>query len=448
MTRDDPAQIPGRRQFLLGAGAVAVGSIGWQGTARAQTERKTDIVVVGAGLAGLVAARRVADAGKEVLVLEAASRLGGRISTTMTLGSPVELGAGLLQRVNQNPLARYAQAQGLTLVPDQGDFWLTENGKDATAIAYDDLGGALDRVDRTARMAKSQGQDDSLGGRLAKEGRWSDMGRAISGPLTLGVDLGRVSSLDWIGPAGNDARIKEGMSAVIERLAAGQAVVRATPVRAIRWSGDSVLLDTVNGRVNARAAIITVSTGVLASGAITFEPALPDPVRAAIAGLPLGVLEHVGVAGKDNAFAAAPADTQAIPFANPASEAALVRLRPLGGSVAVVTFGGDYARALANQGEAALITAARERLRQVMGAQIDSKIDRAVASSWCLDPLILGARSVALPGQADARAALAKPLAGRMFFAGEATSTTAPGTLAGAWMSGEQAAADALASLS
>jgi monoamine oxidase len=247
--------------------------------------------------------------------------------------------------------------------------------------------------------------------------------------------------------SGGNLRVAGGLGAMVARVlgpAAGEVRVN-TAVRRIAWDRRDGLLELSGpfGTLAARAAIVTVSTGVLRAGGIAFAPRLPEAQRAALDGLPMGLLSKVAIraAGPDR-LGLLPGTSLYRRLADPAEPAMFFSLWPQGQDHAVGFFGGRAAWALARAGDAATVAFARAELRRLLGAQADTAFSDAVVTGWGTDPAFLGAYAYARPGNVTARAAMDAPLAGRLWFAGEAWCMDGlAGTVGGAFRSGERAAA-------
>jgi monoamine oxidase len=216
-----------------------------------------------------------------------------------------------------------------------------------------------------------------------------------------------------------------------------------TVATALRWDGPGVAVETSAGTIHAAACIVTVSTGILAAGRLRFTPALPVGVQAAIAGLPMGLLNKVALraAGADRLDL--PDSTgmdQCVAGIDAPTMASVVW--PYGADHAICFLGGSHAAAMEAPGAAEDYV--RGQWRALFGARADAAFrPGAVVTQWGQDPWALGSYAYAVPGQAGARAVLGQPLAGgRLIFAGEATRTDGlAGTVGGAFLAGEDAAA-------
>jgi monoamine oxidase len=412
-----------------------------------------DVLVVGAGAAGIAAARALHRAGLTCQVLEARDRPGGRAATdTTTLGAPFDLGATWLHAANRNPLRPLAEALGAAPF---------NHGSARVSACFD----AGQRVG-PAEMAKYDATWDGFHARLkATPMRPGDSAADLAARAGFGMGYWDATVAHWEGPvicaaplADMDARdfldtqleapdllLPGGAGALVAKLAEGLPIAFAMVVDRLEWgSGGGVVASGGFGRLAARAAIVTVPTSVLAAGAIRFDPPLPVETAQAIDDLPLGLLTKIGLR-------AAGADRLDLPaFAGIERrvareyEAALTAIAwPFGHDHLMGFVGGPAAWELSNAGPEATVAFAFEELSRHFGVRAATAIRRAGAlvSDWGRDPFSRGAYSHARPGRASARTTLAEPLAGgRLCFAGEACHPSLAATLGGAWETGEAAA--------
>jgi monoamine oxidase len=260
-----------------------------------------------------------------------------------------------------------------------------------------------------------------------------------------GVELDRASIGDYAAYDDSDVnwRVAEGYGATISAHARGLPLALDCAVKSIDHGGKRLRIETVSGVLNARAAIVTVPSQLIAEESIRFAPALPEKLAAA-AGLPLGLA--------DKAFLAL-ADAERFPeesriFGKLLPEgAANYHLRPFGRPVIEVYFGGKLARELEAAGEGALSAFAIDELASLVGNDLKPKLTPLAASAWARDSYARGSYSYALPGHEAARAKLAEPVDDRLFFAGEACSPEHFTTAHGAFEAGVTAAEQAMAAL-
>ncbi len=422
---------------------------------------EVDVVVIGAGLAGLGAATALRQAGARSVVLEAAGRIGGRACTAHPPelgGAWFDQGAIWLHNAETNPLVPIARAAGETLL--RSDEIREERSflgpRPATAAECADATAAWDRFAAAAAPLLAPGVPDvplSAVAQRLPDDPWALTVEAWEGPVICAVDADRFSLRDWHRNqlTGSNLVPEGGIGAfVTRRLGAGLDIRLRTPVSRVRWDrpGGGVAVETPSGTVQARAAIVTVSTGVLAAEAIRFDPLLPPAMQACIAALPMGLAMKVALRATGPDRLDLPPhcvlDHQAARSGEPFM---VFQCWPFGRDYVQGWVGGTPAWELARAGEAAAADFALGELRRMFGARVDRLFAGGahLVTHWDADPLVRGAYAYAVPGEADARARLAEPLAeGRLTFAGEACHTGLAGTLGGAWLTGQAAAAQAL----
>jgi monoamine oxidase len=234
---------------------------------------------------------------------------------------------------------------------------------------------------------------------------------------------------------------RQGLGMLVSKLGEQLPIVLSTPATRISWNNRDVSVETPAGRIAARAAILTVSTNVLTSGAIRFSPDLPKRQLDAAARLSLGSYDRIALQFSGNPLGLS-RDEVIVEQSNSARTGLL--LANIGGSsLCTVDVGGGFGRDLSAQGEAAMIAFAKEWLTNLFGGDVTAAVEKSSATRWNSASTILGAMSAAAPGAQGGRKILAEPL-GPLFLAGEATHETLWGTVDGAWDSGERAADGAL----
>ena len=391
-------------------------------------------VVIGGGAAGIAAARRLHDAGADVLLVEAGDRLGGRARTVELGGYPVDLGCGWLHSGKRNPWSRIADASGFTIdrsSPKWDDQWRDLGFAPAEQRAS---GEALERWEYGARAALG-GPDRPLSDFIAADDPWRPMIDAISG-YANGANLDQVSLHDWAayeGAAGAENwAMREGYGALVVSHAAGVPVRFATPVTRIDHRGPTLRLETPAGAIEADRAIVAVPTPVLAAGALAFDPPLPAKQAAADA-LPLGLADKVFLHIADPPW---PAHSHLIGNAHSAMTASY-RLSPFGWPMVEAFFGGRCAEEL-EKGDAAAF--AVDELVALLGSDWRARLTPLRVTRWRREPWIGGSYSHARVGCAGQRRVLAEPVDDRIFFAGEACHASDFSTAHGAYETGVTAA--------
>ncbi len=397
--------------------------------------RADGVVVIGAGVAGLAAARSLRQEGVPVTVLEAGSRVGGRAWTTRSalLDGPFDEGAEWLHAAERNPLAHLARQRGEPVEEAFGGRArrVFVDGRAALPdeeAAFDQTWEGLDA--RAEPLLVPGRPDVPLGQALDPDDPWSATVGAWEGAIIAAADADRLSLRDWHlnRLEGQNLRVPGGLGALVLRLLGGDVELE-TPALAVRWAEPwGVTVETTRGTLRAGHCIVTVSTGVLAAGAIRFDPALPATVQEAVHGLPMGLLSKVALRAAGADRLGLPNDCLVINRIEPGQPAASLNCWSWGGDRAVAFVGGQAAWDLAAAEPGAGGAFARDLVRRAFGTRADRAFrPGAVETGWGTDPLFLGAYAYAPPGCSGMRAVLAEPLGdGRLLFAGEANSDGRP----------------------
>ena len=409
---------------------------------------QVDVVVIGAGAAGIAAARRLMRPGLLVLVLEARSRIGGRAWTVRAEGEGLDMGCGWLHSADDNVLAGRVEAEGLTLDQTPPPWRTQAFDHEMTRADQAEFGEAFAAFDQRVTEAASLvragvGEDRPASDFFDPDCRWNPRMDAISGALN-GARFAEVSSLDYdaYGDTGVNWRVREGYGRLIARL--GEAVSSITvtdcAVSRIDRSGPVLRLETNRGELMARIVILTVPNSLIASETIRIDPPVPALLEATT-GVPLGLASkvHMTVRGAGDFQP----DTQLWTRTDTA-ETGGYHLRPFGRPMIEAYFGADLAWGLEAQGPAARVAVAVSELVAALGSDMRRRLEAVAVSGWGVDPWSRGAYSHALPGHAADRAKLRTSVEDRIFLAGEATAPVYYGTAHGAWMEGERAADAAL----
>jgi len=404
-----------------------------------------DVAIIGAGAAGLGAARALADSPLSVAILEARDRIGGRAWTIQAAPDVTfDLGCGWLHSADKNSFVAIAGQLGFAVNKELPPWRERAYGDTFPQSERDDFARALDGFYERAREAAQQRDEGPAARCLDPGNRWNPMIDAISTYIN-GCELDSVSILDMDAYEDTDLnwRVRRGYGALIAAYGEPCAVVKNCNVTQIDHSDKRIRLNTSQGTLEADKVIVTVPTNLIADEAIRFSPPLPSKVDAA-RGLPLGVNDKVMLA-LEGAEAFPPEGN--LRGATMRTAMGTYHLRPFGQPCVEGFFGGRFARELEQAGDGALAAQSIDEIAGLLGNDIRRKLHPLAESRWARDPFARGAYSHALPGHAGDRAILAAPVDGRIFFAGEATSPNFFSTAHGARDSGERAAREVLQTL-
>lgn len=406
---------------------------------------EADVVIVGGGAAGIGAARRLAQSPLDVVMLEAGPRLGGRAWTRELAGHDVDLGCGWLHSAARNAWLPIAGELGFPIDTSRAAWGTQFHDLGFTPVEQAECRRIFDEW--TRRLAESPPASDRASDVLDATSEWNSYVRAIVGFIS-GARLEELSAADYVAYDANSTddnwRAPGGYGALIARSFPANVSLRLdTPVESIAIEGQGVRLRTPSGDLHARAVIVTVSTAVLARGSINLPVAL-DPWREAASRLPLGQNEKLILGFEGDS----PFEPETHVIGNPRDpRTGAYYLRPFGRALIEVFLGGEGARVLTEGGSAAAFAFAIDQLAALFGSGVRTVLRPLAVSEWTRSERIGGGYSYALPGHASARAALAQPFEQRVYFAGEATSTTDYSTAHGAHDSGVSAASEVIESL-
>lgn len=429
-----------------------------------------DVIIIGAGASGLACAAALAAAGRDVIVLEARERIGGRVHTIREpgLALPIELGAEFVHGLSREILEIVDDA-GLLLVDTGGRPYRSADRR------FTSVEGMYDRIEGIFRTAAEVSDDDlSLDDTLSL--RFSGDELASARALVRGYVEGfHAAPLDRVGvryllEADQAATIEEsaqfhlpgGYDRVIAALARGLApgsVRLGTTVTAVRWGRGAVEVEAkpVSAaeveRLRASCVVVTVPLGVLQAlpgeaGSISFDPPLPEATRNAIERLGMGAVLKLVLRVRDPVWTWRREDGERVPWdlkflhtteRIPTWWTPLPVRAPL-----IVGWAGTSSALSLPTDPPSLVAEAAASLSRALGVTREFVEDQIVAChvhDWTLDPLCRGAYSYIPAGAMDAPAALAEPVDGVLFFAGEATTGAGQnGTVHGAIASGKRAA--------
>ncbi|MEM7171539.1 MAG: NAD(P)/FAD-dependent oxidoreductase [Pseudomonadota bacterium] len=409
-----------------------------------------DVIIIGAGAAGLSAAKELALLGLSYRVVEGSHRIGGRAySEEIAPGVWFDLGCSYLHQGATNPFGPIADSLGIEINRAWDNMYEPDHIRciyNGTLLEPDER-KALDRYweacNEALEASAGRGEDRAIADLV-------DMDHPFFQPFANSLselnamDIDETSAADFMafgdddtGPS-SDIPVPGGYGNLVKAWGADVEVALNSRAEKINWSGPGVTVDTVKGSIRGRAALVTVSTGILAADHITFAPRLPDWKVEAFLSVPTGAANKICLHFDRDVFG-----TDGLGFYttwNENGEGAGVEASANGNNTAIVFVGGRHAVWLEKQGQAAGHDHAVSRVTDVFGNDIKKRITRSIVTAWAGEPWTLGSYSAAKPGQAHQRHELAKPIDGRLFFAGEATDVGAHATCHGALKSGIRAA--------
>jgi monoamine oxidase len=435
-----------RRDFLS-ASAAALAAVPALGTraSGAPLPREADIVVIGAGAAGIAAARRIMAANHRVVVVEASGQIGGRCLTDIsTFDVPFDRGARWMHNPDANPMIKLARGAGFDVSSAPQGQKIRIGRRNARAGETEEFLAALVRANRALDEASRGKIDVSCASVLPRDlGDWAGAAEFVLGANATGKDLRDVSVIDKARGQDRNAAIacRQGLGVLMAKLGEQVPVALSTPASHITWGGRDVTVETPAGKIVARAAIITVSTNVLTSGNIKLTPDIPKRQLEAATRLSLGSYDRIALQMPGNPLGLG-RDDVIIEQSN-SMRTALLFANMAGSSLCSIDVAGSFGRDLSAQGEPAMVAFAIEWLTKLFGSDAASAVKKSSATRWNAAPFVLGAMSSAAPGAQPSRRILSEPI-GSLFLAGEATHETLWGTVDGAWESGERAAEAAL----
>lgn len=405
-----------------------------------------DVVVVGAGSAGLAAAKILRAAGKSFKVLEAMGRIGGRAWTTNEdFGIPFDIGCAWLHASDRNPYFAEAEVAGWTLFHhDMGLDHLYFGRRRASEKEFEATRAADSSLQ--AMIEAHDGPEDGLSS-LLTHGHALRAAATFCGPMDFGQDDDEISIADFKAAADLDPNYftKEGFGALVARFGSDVPVELSTPVRNIRWGGPGVAVGTDRGTIRARAVIVTASPAVLAFDGIEFLPELPASHMEAIFDLPMGMLTKLPVEVVGGRFGLKPFDDLLIE--GPARHDLFFLCFPFDTDLMVGFVGGDFAWEMEAAGKEAGVDYVVHKLCDIFGNDFRKFVGRATMTNWGAERYVRGAYAATRPGKAGARAVLMEPVGERIWFAGEHLAGPLIQTCGGARLSGEATARKVVAAL-
>ncbi len=422
-----------------------------------KTTRRADVLVIGAGVSGLVAAQKLVKKGRSVIVVEGRDRVGGRVHTDRSWpGVTVDLGASWIHGQIGNPISEIVSAKKIVTKATNWEARVVfdRDGHPLTNAQIDDLEKRYkDFLAHVEHLRKESDRDatlkSALDDYLADEKPSADVRRWFTHWVNTEIEQDYAADLDDLSRdswdddkqmEGDDMLFPGGYGQIIDALAEGLDVRLGETVRRISHGDDGVTVDTTSGAFTGKYAVVTLPLGVLKEGDVEFSPALPERKKQAIDALGVGLLDKVYLRFPSAFW---PKDKQVFKYAGEhvGEFAEWLDMRGVASADVLLAFNAaKVADELEGRTDAEIEEKAMRALHAMFGESIPDPSAKLV-TRWRKDPFARGSYSHIPPG-ADSKDhdALAAPIANRLYFAGEATRRDYSATVHGAYLSGVAAA--------
>lgn len=458
-----------RREFLkLSLQLIAVSYIARSShAATTLIPSNADIIIIGAGISGIAAARLLKSKGYNVLILEARNRVGGRIWTDKSLGTPLDLGASWIHGITNNPIKQLADQFALKTLPTNYEARqvFDGNGTPLSNNADTTLSDRYEAVyDRVIALQEQRFDDDlndiswqaALTQELAEENFSSTELEELYFSLNTeleheyGADLSELSLFNFDeGSAfkGGDHLFSGGYGQVIEKLVLdgklASNIILNQVVKSINYSqSKGVKVTTEKNVFSALAVLVTLPLGVLKANTVTFTPSLPQSKQNAVKKLGVGTLNKTYFKFS-NCFWTEDDDNELFNFISSSKGhwSEWLNIHHYNQQPVLLGFNaGKYGKDIETFSDKTLISDGMQTLQKIYGKTIPDPKDYLM-TRWNADPYAKGSYSfIGVGASIKDYDELAKPVANRLFFAGEATSSQYAATVHGAFLSGEREA--------
>ncbi|MCP4007112.1 MAG: NAD(P)-binding protein [bacterium] len=426
------------------------------------------VIVIGAGFAGISAARSLRDRGYQVEILEARDRIGGRVSTVDGLGTPIDLGASWLHGGPGNPLKQIAGDATIPVhVTNYRNAWIRDiHGGSSESLSKkkffaNDFDHLLSESAawpvfqlRLRRLLRMGGPGTTLADVIERSA--DELGdEATRCVLREALESMYASPADELGiaallpesrtePVGGmlaegEEFVIGGMGRVLDAVRGDLEVRMGTPVTRVSLDESGVVVRAGDEELNADAVVVTVSVGVLKAQGIEFDPPLPKRHQRALETLDIGTMNKIVLRFRRLLW---PSRLDYFLTCGGLCSSYWNLKRYTNEPILVGLAGGQRALEIETMTDKQIIDRVATELAQVFGGRRNNPTDFKI-TRWKSDPYARGSYSRLLPGaDGTERDALAQPVEGRLFFAGEATDPTDPKTVHGAYWSGQRAAAE------
>ncbi len=402
-----------------------------------------EIVIVGAGAAGVGAGMELTKRGVPFVILEASGRVGGRAYTDKaSLPYSWDQGCHWLHCADVNPLVAEADRVGAQYLKGGREDWnaVWANGHWADKAGRAETLSIMEAGFDAVYESGGNGRDVPIADVLPDAGDWAPIVRHWIQLMSSG-DPEQVSTRSYADYQDTEQNwpVKSGYGDLIERLAAGLPVRLDSPVSGIEQHANDVRVTTAAGTIEAKAAIVTASTAVLNSGAIEIGAGPARDLLTLMENVPCGFYEKVAIAfDKDVCGGIEQPSVNILPVDG--SEPINFQFANFGNPMVIGHVAGSVARQLLTEGDAEMVEFAMQRLVAAFGSDIKARMVNAATTDWGSNPFVRGGYSFAKPGCAHLRHEMINADTGNLAFAGEAFSRQWEATAHGAWASGRDVA--------
>ncbi|MDJ0732719.1 MAG: FAD-dependent oxidoreductase [Nostocaceae cyanobacterium] len=411
------------------------------------------VIVIGAGVAGLAAARKLVQLGWKVTVLEGRDRIGGRVCTQGYKGVAIDLGASWIHGIEGNPLTEISAQLGLKHQPTslEGSCFFDVNGKGLNAQASRSL------IKRYQSLLSESSQtpvdaDQSVESAVP----WLSVSQPICESEQRYLTWIKAAFASYMGAdvfhhswaylnddkpfGGANHLLVDGYAPIVKFLAQGLNIQLGQVVKQVIYNREHVVVKTETAQFVADRVIVTLPLGVLQSGQVSFEPPLPASKQQAVQRLGMGLLNKI-ILCFPRCFWQPEIDFIGYVSDNSGDSPLLLNLLPhVGNPVLVAFLGGETARKSEKLQDRQLVKQVMSSLQRMYGKEIPQPTT-TIVTRWGSDRFACGSYSfIPVGASGEDYDILATPVEKRLFFAGEATNREHPGTVHGALLSGIRAA--------
>lgn len=405
-----------------------------------------DVVVVGAGAAGLAATRYLHHEGCKVVCIEASDRIGGRCYTDNSIfGVPFDVGGHWLHYGETNALIPIGRSFGFDIYKASDDATV-ESG-----LSSDRVKAVASKVDAQLAKMRTAQTDIAMTEAFVPENNVERTALFLKA-LSAGRDLDEISMHDWVtaGLEADNWYCREGYGAIVARHAERLPISLSTPALVIRRTPTGAEVETSDGKITARQVIVTVSVGVLAAESIRFDPPFEGSRKAALNFVTMGTYNHCAMLFAERTLPVGSDTLISYPITHlsgSAIRAGEFLCNISGTNLCVFEHVGSFAKELEAAGTDAAIAFALDSMCEIFGSDVAKGFQKGYATRWTANEHTRGSYSGTLPGGAGMRSELKQAHADVIHFAGEAVNEEETVTVSGAHKEGLRAAAEVLGAL-